>query len=263
MSTHTSNNWLNDIFQQAEQSRWCTRPFCTTCGCQEFRLAYWCMAARRAGVVVRQPVRRAGDVVRGFSQTESDAVVRSLVAGLRGLSPQWCDSTGFRTVLVDLDPPLLMHGVALDLARELAFTPAGAALTRMRAHEKERRQERARREAYESPEAVEHRMRDEAERRAQRHADRQAAAAERGAERLRLLEQLAAMSPQQRLARFATDDGLNLDFIPQDLVPTRQADVAALDPQVAQALVARIGGRPRAWGQLRREIESRFGVAGS
>ena len=262
MSTNTSNNWLDDIFQQAERSRWCTRPFCTTCGCQEFRPAYWSMAARHAGVAVRQPVRHARDVLRGLSQTEVEAVVRSLVAGLRGLSQQWCGSDGLRTIMVDLDPPLLMHGVALDLARELAFTPAGAALMRMRAHEEQRRQERARREAYESPEAVEQRMRDEAERRAQQHAARQAEAAERGAERLRLLEQLAAMSPPQRLARFATDGGLNLDLIPQDLVPTRHADVAALDPQVAQALVGRIGGRRRAWGRLRREIESRFGVAG-
>ncbi|MFM7807710.1 MAG: hypothetical protein ACKPEA_07225 [Planctomycetota bacterium] len=213
--------------------------------------------------MVRQPVRRAGDVVRGFSQTESDAVVRSLVAGLRGLSPQWCDSTGFRTVLVDLDPPLLMHGVVLDLDEQLDSTAAGAALHRMRAHEQVRQQERARHEAYVSPEAVEQRRRDEAERRARQHANRQADAAERGAERLRLLEQLAAMSPQQRLERFATDDGLNLEFIPQDLVPTRQADVAALDPQTAQALVARIGGRRGAWRQLRREIELRSGAAGS
>lgn len=231
------------------------RPYCTTCGCLEFRRAYWAAAARQAGMASRfESARLPRDILGGVSAAEREVLVRTLVAGLRELPPTWSDSEAFRTIIIDLDPPLILHGVLMALDTELSATPAGEALGRMRANA-------ARRErhwASESQQAVEERRRVKREKRASAHAHRQSETRRRNTERLELLATLARLSPAERLSRFATDPALKLDCVSAELIPTQERDLIDLEKAKAVALLTRVGRRKGAWGRLRRMIEHLF-----
>jgi hypothetical protein len=263
MMPHDDDKWLNDVFHQAEESRWCTRPYCTTCGCHKFRSAYWCIAAQRAGIATPSIALYPRELLNGLLVHEVDAVVRSLISGVRGLRLEWCNSQSFQTVLIDLDSTPNRISGAISLLDELSGTPAFAALRRIHAHARERSDARRRRETFESPEAVEERRRIEQQRRASQHADRQAETAARNVDRMKLLEQLAGLPTMQRLVKFATDVKLNLDCIPDELIPTQSSDVMGVDPVLSKALLDRIGNRRAAWGRLRRVIEQQFGTGRS
>jgi len=259
MTNGDSGGWLEAVLVGAQDARWCMRPYCTTCGCLEFRLAFWAAAAREAGMAIRfVSARHPQDFLAGFSGTDREVIVRTLVAGLRQLPPQWSDSEAFRTIIIDLDPPMILHGVPMALDSELSGTPAGEGLARMRAHAEGVRAERERREAYESPRAVEERKRVKREQRASAHALRQSETRRRNAERLELLAALARLSAAERLSRFATDPALKLDCVSAELIPAQERDLIDLEMAKAVALVARIGRRKGAWGRLRRMIEHRL-----
>jgi hypothetical protein len=196
----------------------------------------------------------------GFSAGEREATVRALVAGLRQLTPEWGDTEAFRTIIIDLYPPLIMHGVPMDLVTELSGTPAGEGLVRMVAHDKSIRAERARREAYESPQAVEERKRVKREEKARAHALRQSQTRKRNIERLGLLAALARLSVAERLSRFAMDPALNLDCVSPELIPAQESELVDLETATAVDLIARISRRKGEWGRLRRMIEHRLKV---
>lgn len=198
------------------------------------------------------------DFFEAFSRSEREVIVRTLVTGLRQLPPKWSDSEAVRTIIIDLDPPLIRHGVPLALDSELSATPAGEVLARMRSHAERISAERERREAYESPQAAEERKRARREMRANAHTIRQSQARRRNAERLELLAALARLSAAERLSRFAMDPTLNLDWVSTELIPAQDRVVVDLETEEAVALVARIGRRKGAWGRLRRMIEHRL-----
>ncbi len=232
------------------------RPYCTTCGCLEFRRAYWAAAARQAEIVSPfESTRPLRDILVEISAAKREALVRTLVAGLRELPPLWSDSEAFRTIINDLDPPLILHGVPMALDIELSGTPAGEALARMRAHAEEARTRRERHDAFESPQAVEERKRVKREKRAIAHARRQSETRRRNTERLELLAALALLSPGERLSRFATDSTLKLDCVPAELIPAQERDLIGFEKAMAGALLARIGRRKGAWGRLRRMLD--------
>jgi len=91
MTSRDSGGWLEPVFVAVRDNRWCTRPYCTTCGCLDFRRAFWTAAARQAGVGTARlkSACHPRDFFDGFSSGESEATVRALVAGLRQLPPQW------------------------------------------------------------------------------------------------------------------------------------------------------------------------------
>jgi len=253
-----ATGWLKEILSRGG---WCTSPHCTTCGALEFRRAVWLEAARQAGVDVTSRFGRRDRslaFLEMMSAVEREATVRAVVAGLRGLPSELVATEGFRTIMIDLHPPLLLHGVPMSLGEELAGTPAGEALARMEAHAAAVWAARARRAEYESPEAVEERRRRKRAKRARAHAARQARGRRRNAERLALLEALGHLPVSERLSRFASDPAINLDAISPDLVPTKEHEIADLDRETAVALIARIGGRRKEWGRLRRMLERRF-----
>ncbi|MBT9154985.1 MAG: hypothetical protein DDT39_01675 [Firmicutes bacterium] len=222
----------------------------------EFRRAYWAAAARQAEMVSWfDSARLPRDLLVGISAAEREVLVRTLVAGLRELPPMWSDSEAFRTIIIDLDPPLLLHGVPMSLDTELSGTPAGKALARMRAHAEETRARWEWQRAYESPQAVEERKRVNREMRAIAHVRRQSETRRRNTERLQLLAALARVSPGERLSRFATDPALKLDGVSAELIPTQERDLIDLETGKAVALLARIGRRKGAWGCLRRMLE--------
>ena len=234
-------------------------PYCTTCGCMEFRRAYWTAAARQAGTGTGcESARHPRGLFKHFSGSEREVIVRTLVAGLRQLSPKWIDSDAFRTIIIDLDPPLVIHGVPMVLDIELSGTPAGEGLAGMRAHAERVRTERQRRVAYDSPRAAEERKCAKREERASAHALRQSQARGRNAERLELLSALARLSAAERLRRFATDPALNLECVTAELIPAKESDLVDLEAAHAVSLVTRIGKRRGAWGRLRRMIERRL-----
>ena len=195
------------------------------------------------------------DILARASSAEREVLVRTLVAGLRELPPVWCNSEAFRTIITDLDPPLLLHGVAIVLSTELGATSAGEALARMRAHSAEVGEARRSRQAEESPQAVEERKRVKRVKSEIAHTRRQAETSRRNAERLELLAALAQLSAAERLVRFATDPEFKLDRVPAELVPTQEGDLIGLEKAMAVALSTRIGRRTGAWGRLRRMIE--------
>lgn len=257
MTSRDASGWLEAVLVGAQGAGWCMRPYCTTCGCVEFRRAYWAAAARQAGIASRfESARLPRDFFVGVSAVERDVLVRTLIAGLRELPPIWSNSDAFRTIIIDLDPPLILHGVPMALDTELHSTPAGEALARMRAHSEEARARRDRQQAYESPQAVEERKRVEREKRAIAHASRQSETRRRNAERLELLAAaLARLSPAERLSRFATDPALKLDCVSAELIPAQERDLVDLEKGMAVALLARIGWRKGPWGRLRRMLE--------
>ena len=61
--------------------------------------------------------RHLRDILEGISAAEREVLVRTLVAGLRELPPMWSDSEAFRTIIIDLDPPLFLHGVFMAHTR--------------------------------------------------------------------------------------------------------------------------------------------------
>jgi hypothetical protein len=202
--------------------------------------------------------RRPRDLFDGFSAGEREATVRALVAGLRQLPAEWGGTEAFRTIIIDLYPPRITHGVPIDLATELSGTPAGEGLARMEAHDQSVRAERARREAYESPQAAKERKRAKRVERARAHSLRQSQTRKRNAERLELLAALARLSVVERLIRFATGRALNLDCVSPDLIPEQESELVDLETATAVALIARIDRRKGKWGRLRRMIEHRL-----
>jgi hypothetical protein len=263
VSNREPGGWLADVLVGAQSARWCTRPFCTTCGCLEFRRAFWTAAARQAGIDAKfEAARLPRDVLAGVSVTDREGLVRTLVAGLGELPPRWTDSEAFRTIIIDLDPSLIRDGVPMALDTELSGTPAGEALARMRVHFKKVRAQRDQQKAYQSPQAVEERKRVKREKRASAHANRQSETRRRNAERLVVLAALAHLSPAERLSRFATDPALVLDCVPAGLIPAQELDLIDLEEAKAVALLARVGRRKGPWGRLRRMLE-RFAEPGS
>lgn len=260
MTSRDSGGWLEAVLVDARDAGWCTRPYCTTCGCLEFRRAFWTAAAQQAGVGTArfESARHPRGFFEGVSAGEREAIVRTLVAGLRQLPQQWSDSEAFRTIIIDLYPPFIMHGVPMALATELSATPAGEGLARMEAHAESIRAERARREAYESSQAVEERKRIRREEKARAHALRQSQTRKRNTERLGLLAALARLSVAERLSRFAMDAALKLDCVSPELIPAQESELVDLETATAVALIARIGRRKGEWGRLRSMIEHRI-----
>ena len=128
----------------------------------------------------------------------------------------------------------------------------------MRAHAAERTAQWEREIAFDRPQAVEERRRVKRAKRAVLHARRQSETRRKNFERLEMLAALARLSPVERLSRFATDPTLTLDCVTVDLISVQERDVLELESAKAVALLARIGRRKGAWGQMRRMLEHLF-----
>lgn len=85
-----TGGWLEGVMVRAQEAGWCTTPFCTTCGCMEFRRACWAGAARQAGV---KGLFESARLPRDVSPSERQLLLEALVAGLRELPPRWAEST--------------------------------------------------------------------------------------------------------------------------------------------------------------------------
>jgi hypothetical protein len=260
MTQHDSGSWLEALINEAQESRWCTRPFCTTCGCSKFRLALWGEAMLQAGAGSERP-QSSPDLryrLNALSQSERARTVGAVIAGLRQLPEDCCDTDAIQTILVELYPLLLRHGVGLSLETELSGTRAGRCLARMIAHEQAVQKARNQHEAYESPEAVKERVRVRKAEKAQAHSLRQSQGQARAAARQELLAALGRLSASDRLVRFAVDSLLNIDSVSHDLIPVESGVVSSLDRATALTLLARVGQRKGAWDGLRRALETQL-----
>ncbi len=253
------DNWLETVFRNAENARWCTRPFCTTCGCQEFRRAYLSGAAIQAGLPVRfQAPRHPRRVFEDCSAHDQRLLVQALIQGLRRVSARWSNSDAIRTVLVDLQSYGLGHAHAAELLHQLRDTPAGVGMMLMREHAERQRERSLRHEQFNSALAVEERERLRREQAAQRHATRQTHARQRGQERLQLLASLAKLPMPDRLACLARDESIRLGMVTDAVLAVQHADLSGLGRAETAALVGRIGKRGGGWGRLRRLLEQRL-----
>ncbi len=248
--------WLNSLIVEAGDNRWCTRIGCTTCGASEFRNRVFTDAIELAGIDVpdfaRMTSRRLLDTL---SPTQRAPVFEEIVKGLRGVRSAGAPGlSALRLVIHDLEPPFMKWGVAASLSERLEGTVAGEVLASMKSHSAELSEMRARQTEYESPQAVERRReewRAKGEVQRRQHLERKAA---RDLVRDRVLNELAALSPTKRLLAIATHDQRTpLDAVPDDLVPL-DADLQSLSEETRTQLVAQIGKRRGAWGQLRRQL---------
>lgn len=245
--------WLSVVLTQAQESEWCLRHSCTTCGAMEFRRAYWSGARDDVGATVEiESARRPGDLLRHASPEDREAMVKSLVSALSALDVSEAESEGVGTILLDLDPPFLRYGVSVSLAEALGGTPVGMRLAAMRAHAAAVRAEREARAAFESAEAVESRRKEKRRATRAKVEEREREKAAMDAERVALLADLRGLDPADRITRFAHDEDLNLDSVPEDLIPTQGIATAQLDAAAVRRLLDRIGRRRGAWGRLRR-----------
>lgn len=256
MTKRDSGDWLEGVLVSAREAGWCVRLGCTTCGCLEFRQAFWAAAARQAGMAGWfESTRHPRDILAEVSSSDREVLVRTIVASLRGLPSMWGESAALQIIIIDLDPPLIQHGVPMALDTELLGTPAGETLAQMRADTERRREASERHRANNNPKAVEERKRVRLEKSAISHALRQSETRRKNAERLELLAALARLSPAERLSRFATDPALNLDCVSAELIPAQEKDLIGLERATATALLTRIDRRKGAWGRLRRMLE--------
>lgn len=248
--------WLESVLVRARNAGWCTRPYCTTCMCGEFRHAVWATAARRAGIDCNiETVRLPHNMIAGISNEDREAVFQTVIAGLQELPPRWTDSDAFRIVMMDTESLLRRYRAPSVLYAALSGTAAGEALARMCTHSREVQAEREQRRVYESPQAAQERSRLKREQRAIAHTSRQAETRRKNAERSELLAALARLSPVERLSRFAKDPALILDSVSAELIPAQKRDLVGLGKAEAAALIARIDRRKGAWGRLRDMLE--------
>jgi len=253
------NNWLEVVFRKADAARWCTRPFCTTCGCQEFRRAYLSAAAMQGGLPVRfQAPRHPREVLAECSAPDQQLLVETLIEGLRGVSAKWSSSDAMQAVMVDLRSIRRDRMAAADLETRLGDTPAGSRLMRMRQQAERQAQRKLEHEQFNSAQTVEERERLRREQAAQRHEARQVLSRQRGQERLQLLAALAQMPVPERLSRLARDPSIRLGLVTDAVLAVQPADLAGLDHAEAEALVTRIGRRRGRWRALQRMLERRL-----
>lgn len=243
------------MLAQARKERWCVRASCTACAAMEFRRAYWSGARDEVGVPVSiDAARRPGEFLRHATLEDREAIIKALTAALSVLDEVEAETQAAATILSDLDPPLLRLGVPVSLDELLDGTPVGVRLAGMRARSAAIQAKRAAREAFESPHAVA--LRAERRRAATeaRVAYRQREKALRDAERNALLADLKRLGSADRLRRYAWDGNLNLDWVPDELVPTEKVALDRLTGDGVRRLVDRIDRRRGAWGKLRRHL---------
>lgn len=259
MAIDDSRGWLEAIIVRALADNWCTKPYCTTCGTLRFRMAYWIEAAKQSGIKpFERAVRHPNAWLAQFSVEERETIFQMLVGGLRQLPLRAHYTEAIRTIFCDLDARPAAQGAPFDLDTAVAGTPAGAELARMRAHAARLAEMRQRREDFDNPQAIEARRRVKRAKRQQREREHALRQSRRNAERLKLLAALARLSTAERLSRFATDQTLNLDLVPAELIPAQANDLIGLAATEARELITRIDRRRGPWGRVRGMIESRL-----
>lgn len=136
-------NALQQLLMTARNRGWCVKPYCTTCGAQDYRRA---IHADAEALVESLKTTRIRDLKHEFPTMHVDDALRLLMIELTNpVGPQFLKTR------------------ALQL--ELKGTDAGEYLECIRRHERELAEARARRQDYVSPEAVAERRRVKAERR--------------------------------------------------------------------------------------------------
>lgn len=149
--------WLDSLIRQSITNRWCTKIYCTTCGCGPFRTAL----AQAAQKQIPNPEDRNSE----------QAVLQTITLGLRQLDgdANYEYESAVRLILFLLDESGRNRSV---LQNELDGTWAGDVLRGMIAHHEGVQAGYAKRREYNRPEAVQ-------ERRAAKKAVKQAAHQER------------------------------------------------------------------------------------
>lgn len=247
--------WLSGVLAQAQKEKWCVRATCTTCAAMEFRRAYWSGARDAAGVLVSiETARRPGEILRHAALEDREAIIKALMIALSVLDAVEAETQAVATILSDLDPPLLRFGVPVSLDELLDGTAVGVRLAGMRARSAAIQAKRAEREEFESPHAVAVRAERRRAATEARVAYRQREKALRDAERNALLADLKRLGSADRLRRYAWDGSLNLDWVPDELIPNEKVALEQLEGNAVRRLVDRIDRRRGAWGKLRRRL---------
>ena len=133
------SGWLKDVLIEARVRRWCTTPYCTTCGSQEFQ-----SAVRNGAIAAANAVRRGGaDTSPPPEEFASLRVESALVEELQSL--------GAADVAANIEAirTILLSGGIRFHRDSLRGCPVGDALDAMAAHSKERADARHRQEELE------------------------------------------------------------------------------------------------------------------
>ncbi len=248
----TESNWLQEVLEQAHAKRWCTRPYCTTCGSRPFIRACVAGACSHSRVEVDFDANPAPmRTLDGLSSEESESVFRSFIVGLRGVQEGWAGQSGVRLILIHLNSPLIRWGVVACLDDLLEASPVGLELQRMRAHTEVRAEASRRHEERNSPENLAA-IRAERQRKARlRQVEHQQRKDDIDSQRARVRQELEELTARERLVRIASlPPEFALDRVPWELIP-RAAEVLTLDPEICRALLLRIRGHDGPWEEMR------------
>jgi hypothetical protein len=252
-----SSDWLNEIFQTAQENNWCMTPFCTTCGAQNFRLAIFQSASLSKGSEFRQILWE--DVWNGLislSESQRESVAREISEQLKNLSSlEKIPANGLRVVLMDLDRIFNPLGFGGSLEDYLGATPAGNYLVQMRLHAAQTSAERAERRRTETE------NRERRERRRLEHTT-QASSPRAQWERIEdgdspihvFLREFRELNSIDRLRKLAAEDfKFTFDIIPKNLIPV-DADISVLSAEERGRLIDRIDNRTRRWRRLKTQL---------
>ena len=249
-------SWVESIITEAIEKRMCTRVHCTTCGAGQFRSRVFAKAMDLAGLEVQVADRIAPrQLLAHLSMEELAAIFEQVVSGLRDVNAvSGQELPALRTILEDLDPPLMKWGVVANLSDCLEGSFVGEQYDSIRAHSAMMAEFRAEREEYESPEAAKERREGRRAKSAQTHQRRLEEKTSRDRERDLILAELAALPGVDRLARvLGKCSDLPLDAIPDHLIPL-DAELSGLDDDTRERLITEIDRRRGTWQRLRKQL---------
>lgn len=217
------SQWLSRIFVEAKENKWCTKPYCTTCGSREFWIAVYDSALASANL--EAPVHEGLKTLRAFS---------ALAEALRYITLEEMSANidAVRTILIHANALGTMklvcefpvHAIsdvtgAEMLCESLYGCPVGDELKRMCDHTQSLAERGFMRAKFER----EAPLREEAARAAaiQKIQERKGRKSKRDARRMEILQLLAQLTDIERLRLLAGGKaGVPLGAIPQSLVPS-------------------------------------------
>ena len=254
-------SWLENIFIEAEENNWCTKPYCTTCASLEFRNTFWRTAAKQVNLENRfsSNYARIIDELSEFDSGKRERILKSLIDGLKTLPDSYCKSSGFRTLIIDIYPPFLKHGILIALGEELSGTSAGKNLKLMKEHHQRMVEEARQWSEYHSKDAAKERSKQKRINKEKNHLFRIEKSKIQNLRNIEKINALSKLNPTERLAKIAKDEIIILEAIPIDLIPTKEKDINGLGLLDAFSLIRKIDRRKKHWGRLRWMLEEMAG----
>jgi len=251
----TGGRWLVDVLREARRRGLCSRPYCTTCGSDEFWGAV-CAGAAAAAAIESEPVLQGFEQIRAMSalaqelKSISEEDVKTYVDAIRTILI-WASDLLPTLNRVDSDGAVLQTTTGSELLYSILMSsPVGMEMWRMAQHSQALRERHAEQRKFELGAAARAEARKlEVARQAQLRAQRKH---DRDQRRRDTLARLEVLDDVQRLEEIiAYSHTVPISAIPQELIP--KSGLAALTPD-KQALLKQAASHLKSWRPLLRSL---------